>query len=78
MAHIAYNVPHIEALIRYMHAAAGLPVKYTWLKAIKKRNIEIWPGLIYTNADKYCPHSVENIKGHMVQFFLRSEIHQEN
>ena len=38
--HSAYNLPSIESLVRYMHAAAGLPVKYTWLKAIKKGNFE--------------------------------------
>ena len=52
-----------------MHAASGLPVKSTWPKAIKKQNSEIWPGLTYTNAAKYCPHVVETIKGHMVQSF---------
>ena len=50
-----------------MHAAAGLPVKYTRLKEIKKGNFATWPGLPYSNAEKYCPHAVETIKGHMVQ-----------
>ena len=50
-----------------MHAAAGFQVKYTWLKAIKNGNLESWPGLTYNNAAKYCPHSVETLKGHMVQ-----------
>ena len=45
----------------------GFPVKSTWLKAIKKGNFESWPGLTYTNAAKYFPHSVENLKVHMVQ-----------
>ena len=66
-AHSAYDLPSIEALVRYMHAAAGFPVKSTWLKAIKKVKFESWPGLAYTNAAKYCPHSVETLKGHMVQ-----------
>ena len=65
--HSAYNLPIIEPLVRYMHAAAGLPVKYTWLKAIKKGNFKTWPVLTYTNADKYCPHTVETINGHIVQ-----------
>ena len=50
-----------------MHTAAGLTVKSTWLKAIKKGNFETWPVLTYTNASKYCPHTVDTIKGHMVQ-----------
>ena len=66
-AHSAYDLPSIEDLVLYMHAAAGFPVKSTWLKAIKKENFETWPGLTYTNSVKYFPHSVETIKGHMVQ-----------
>ena len=50
-----------------MHTAAGFPVKSTCLKAIKKGSFESWPGLTYTNAAKYFPHSVETLKGHMVQ-----------
>ena len=30
-------------------------------------NFETWPGLTYSNAANYCPHTVETIKGHMVQ-----------
>ena len=65
--HSAYNLPSIEALVQYMHMAAGPPVKSTWLKAIKKGNFETWPGLTYSDAAKYFPHAVEAIKGHMVQ-----------
>ena len=62
-----YDLPSMEALVRYMHAAAGLPVRSTWLKAIKNRNFNSWPGLTYNNAAKYCPQSIETMKGHMVQ-----------
>ena len=57
----------MEALVRYMHAAAGFLVRSTWLRAIKNGNFNSWPGLTYNNAAKYCPQSVETIKGHMVQ-----------
>ena len=67
MAYSAYDLPSIEALVLYIHAASGFPVNSTWLKEIKKVNFETWPGLTYTNASKYCPHAVETIKGHMVQ-----------
>ena len=50
-----------------MHAAAGFPVQSTWLKAIKNGNFKSWPGLTYNNAEKYCPQSMETIKGHMIQ-----------
>ena len=53
--------------MRYMHGAAGFPVKSIWLKATKKGNFATWPGLTYSNAAKYCPQPVENLKGHMVQ-----------
>ena len=55
-------------MVQYMHAAAVLPVKSTWLKSIIKENFETWPGLTYSNADKYCPHEVDTIKGHMVKY----------
>eukprot|EP00957_Ditylum_brightwellii_P065912 4998635-Ditylum_brightwellii.AAC.1 len=35
VAFSAYDLPSVEALIRYFHAAAGFPVRDTWLKAIK-------------------------------------------
>ena len=57
----------MEALVRYMHAAAGFPVRSTWLRAIKNGNFNSWPGLTYNNAEKYFTQSVETIKGHMVQ-----------
>ena len=62
-----YDLPSMEALVRYMHAVAGFPVLSTWLKAIKNGNFNSWPGLTYDNADKYCPQSIETMKGHMVQ-----------
>ena len=66
-AHSVYDLPSVEALVCYMHTAAGFPVKSTWFKAIKNGNFDSWPGLIYNNAAKYFPHSVETLKGHMVQ-----------
>ena len=61
-----------------MRAASGFPVKSTWLKAIKKGNFESWPGLTYNNADKYCPHSVETLKVHMVQSSQRVRSTKKN
>ena len=37
--HSEYDKPSVEALVRYMHAAAGFPVKCTWLREIKKVNL---------------------------------------
>ena len=63
----AYGLPSVEALVRYFHAAAGYPVRSTWLAAIKAGNYASWPGLTYNNAPRYCPSTDETIKGHMVQ-----------
>ena len=80
-AFIAYYLPCIEALVIYFHAAAGSPVRYTWLKAIKARNYDSCPGLTFINATKYCPSADETSKGHMVQAFnlpsLRSQASKE-
>ena len=34
----AYDLHSVEALVRYFHAAAGYPVRSTWLKAISAGN----------------------------------------
>ena len=66
-AYSANDLPSVEALVRYLHAAFGLPVKSTWIKAIKAGNFSTWPGLTYSNAAKYYPESSETIKAHIVQ-----------
>ena len=48
----AYDLPIVEALIRYFHAASGLPVRDTCLKAIKAGNFDSWPGFTYQNASR--------------------------
>ena len=63
----AYNLPSVDALVRYFHAAAGFPVCDTWLKATKAGNFKSWPGLTLQNASKYCPSTIETLKGHMNQ-----------
>ena len=68
-AYSTYDLPRVQALVRYLHAAAGFPVKSTWIKAIKAGNFDTWPGLTCANATKYYPLSNESIKGHMVQSY---------
>ena len=63
----AHNLPSVGALVRYFHAAAGFPVKSTWLAAIKAGNFSTWPGLTYANASRYCPNCEETSKGHLTQ-----------
>ena len=63
----AYDLPSTPALIEFLHAAAGYPVKSTWLAAIKAGNYTTWPGLTYELAAKYCPDPDCTHKGHMAQ-----------
>ena len=66
-AYSAYDLPSFAALIRYFHAVAGYPVRYTWLKAIISGNYSLWPGLTLANGTKYCPSTAATIMGHLVQ-----------
>ena len=63
----AYDLPSVAALIRYFHAAAGYPVRYTWNKSIGAGNYSSWPWLTLSNATKYCPSAKAIIMGHLVQ-----------
>ena len=38
-----------------MHAAAGSPVKETWIRAGRAGNYTTWPGLSVKSISKYCP-----------------------
>ena len=65
--YIVYDLPSIEALIRYFYAGAVYPVHSTCLKSISAGNYSSWPGLTLTNATKYCPSAKATIMGHFVQ-----------
>ena len=66
-AYSAYDLPIVEALILYFHAAAGYPVRSIWLKSIGAGNYSTCPGLTLANTTKYCPSSTATILGHLVQ-----------
>ena len=63
--HNVYELPSIEPTIRYLHAAAGYPVKATWLKAIRNGNFSTWPLINVKNVAKHFPESEETQFGHM-------------
>ena len=48
-----------------MHTVCGIPVKSTWLRAIKVGNFHGRPLLNLRNVKKYYPETVETAKGHM-------------
>jgi hypothetical protein len=60
-----YDLPSVNQTIKYLHAAAGYPVKDTWVKAINAENYATWPGLTATAVRKHFPESDETQKGHM-------------
>jgi hypothetical protein len=63
--HNVYKSPSIEPTIRYLHVAAGFPVKKTWLKVIRQGNYNSWPLINITNVAHYFLKSEETQKGHM-------------
>lgn len=60
-----YDLPSTEKRIKYLHAAAGFPVKDTWVAAINAGNFSSWPGLTAKAVIRYFPESDETAKGHM-------------
>ena len=62
-----YDLPSVESLVRYFHAAAGFPVRATWINAIKMGNYRTWPSLTLANATTSCPSADESINGHMIE-----------
>lgn len=64
-ANNVHDLPSIPKAIAFMHAAAGFPVKDTWIKAIKNGHYRTWPGLTPAAVMKHCPDAVETQKGHM-------------
>ena len=63
--HNVYSLPSMTQSIKYLHAAAGFPVKETWLTAIEAGNYVTWPGLTTAAVRKHFPDSDETQKGHM-------------
>ncbi len=63
--HNMYKLPSIEPTIRYLHAGAGFPVQYMWLKAIRQDNYNSWPLINIMNVARYFHESEESQNGHM-------------
>jgi hypothetical protein len=60
-----YSLPSIPQSISYLHAAAGYPVKETWIDSIKAGNFITWPGLTTAAVRKHFPESGKTQQGHM-------------
>ena len=61
----AYIPKAIPDLITYLHAAAGFPVKKTWIRAIQQGHYIGWPGLTADRVHKYLSPKIETALGHM-------------
>ena len=48
----AFYLPSVETLVCFYQAAAELPIKSTYLAAIKEGNYSTWKGLSHDNAAK--------------------------
>ena len=63
----AYDLPSVPALIAFLHATAGYPVKQTSIEAIKRGAYCSWPGLMPQLVARYCPDADKTHLGHMAQ-----------
>ena len=62
--HNVYELKTSPELVRYLHAAAGLPTKPQWITAIKNKQYALWPGLSVDAVQRHFPISDETHKGH--------------
>jgi hypothetical protein len=64
-ANNAYDLPSIKQTDIYLHAAAGLPVEDTWIKAIKAGNFSTWPKITPKTVQRHFLESDETQKENM-------------
>ncbi len=64
-AYAIFDLPNTRQSLMYFHAAAGFPVKESFLGAVRAGNYAMWPGLMTTLIAKHFPDSEETQKEHM-------------
>eukprot|EP00956_Cyclotella_meneghiniana_P010727 scaffold15031_cov47-Cyclotella_meneghiniana.AAC.1 len=64
-ANSVYELPNLEQVVAWYHAAAGYPTKATWLAAIDAGFYATWPLLTAKAVRKHFPESDEVTKGHL-------------
>ncbi len=62
--HNVYELKTQPELVQYYHAAAGFPMKPTWLKANVNMQFASWPGLTADVCNRHYPDFKETPKGH--------------
>jgi hypothetical protein len=63
----AHDNNNQKDLINYLHAACFIPVKSTWITAIKNGHFSSWPGLTEHAVEKHLSKSAATTKGHLNQ-----------
>jgi hypothetical protein len=63
----AHDNNNQKDLINYLHAACFIPVKSTWITAIKNGNFASWPGLTEHAVEKHLSKSTSTTKVHLNQ-----------
>ncbi len=61
--HNVYQLPSIERMVRYLHAAAGHPPEDTWAKAVGRGSYNSWPLIDHKNVRKHFLQSEETQLG---------------
>ena len=61
------HLSKIKEIIEYHHHSLFIPVKSTWIKAIKNGNLQSLPSLHLKQVEKYMPLSPPTSKGHIRQ-----------
>jgi hypothetical protein len=61
-ANAIFDLPNSRQTLQYFHAAAGFPVKETFLAAVQAGNYVTWPSLMTTLISKHFPDSGERQK----------------
>ena len=60
-----FYIPSARQTFLWYHAAAGFPVKESFIKAVQNGNYATWPKLTVTLINKYMPDSDKTAKGHL-------------
>ena len=70
-ASIAYSIKCVPKLIKYLHAAAGFPVKKMWIAATAKGWYITCPGLTVDRVHKYLDPSEHTTMGQMKKIQMK-------
>jgi hypothetical protein len=66
-AHSVYECSNERDLVRFLHAAAFIPLPDTWITAIRAGHFATWPGLAEDLVRKHLPKELATVKGYLSQ-----------